>query len=330
VTIQVGTRDPALGRSYAQIAREGWGQQKSQNGGANPAFSGPASTSYHLWAVAPQAVPSAGKSTEGGSLFSNAHVHIGTSLSGLAALAGNAPPAWLSDGLHRLDEDLTQFRRQHSSQPGETSAHALAPFYRQGTRPARQSCRQRSRPSSQGQPALRARHQDRAVPGCSQESSRHRSNRLHHQIRQRSRDRRLSRRRPDETPRSIWPGEEFRVRVHTTWAAADVKLGDVAVRTQKGTGWEFNLLSNATEPESRTDDRIWTVHAPDNAEPTEPYFARPNIEQPYYDLTHPEYREHSFVPYPLRPGPSLPSTACPSTSARSSRPCSAFSVPVAL
>jgi hypothetical protein len=61
VTIQVGMRDPALGRSYAQIAREGWGQQKSQNGGANPALSGPASTSYHLWAVAPQAAAKAGR-----------------------------------------------------------------------------------------------------------------------------------------------------------------------------------------------------------------------------------------------------------------------------
>ena len=54
VTMPVGTRDPVLGRSYVQIAREGWGEQKSQNGGANPTLSGPASASYHLWAVAPR------------------------------------------------------------------------------------------------------------------------------------------------------------------------------------------------------------------------------------------------------------------------------------
>ena len=60
VTIQVGTRDPILGRSYVQIAREGWGQQKSQNGGANPTLSGPAATSYHLWAVAPPAAAKPG------------------------------------------------------------------------------------------------------------------------------------------------------------------------------------------------------------------------------------------------------------------------------
>ena len=33
--------------------------------------------------------------------------------------------------------------------------------------------------------------------------------------------------------------------------------------------------------------------------PTQPYFTRPSIEQPYYDLTQPEYRLRSFAPYPL-------------------------------
>jgi LmbE family N-acetylglucosaminyl deacetylase len=56
VTLPVGTWDPVLGRSYVQIARQGWGEQKSQYGGASPALSGPATTSYHLWAVAPEAV----------------------------------------------------------------------------------------------------------------------------------------------------------------------------------------------------------------------------------------------------------------------------------
>ena len=41
VTMPVGGWDPVLGRTYVQIAREGWGKQLSQNGGANPALSGP-------------------------------------------------------------------------------------------------------------------------------------------------------------------------------------------------------------------------------------------------------------------------------------------------
>ncbi len=56
-TIPVGTPDLTLGRGYVQIAREGWGEQKTQNGGANPTLSGPDTASYHLWGVAPQASP---------------------------------------------------------------------------------------------------------------------------------------------------------------------------------------------------------------------------------------------------------------------------------
>jgi LmbE family N-acetylglucosaminyl deacetylase len=84
-TIPVGTWDPVLGRSYAQIAREGWGEQKSQNGGANPTLSGPSTPSYHLWAVA----PGGGQRRQRWryeSLFDNRKVKIDTSIEGLAKL----------------------------------------------------------------------------------------------------------------------------------------------------------------------------------------------------------------------------------------------------
>src|ERR1700723_124736 len=86
VTIEVGTRDPALGRSYAQIARQGWGEQKSQNGGAVATLSGPVTTSYHLWAVAPSAAAKPGAIPTDNSLFHNSRVNINTSLEGLASL----------------------------------------------------------------------------------------------------------------------------------------------------------------------------------------------------------------------------------------------------
>ena len=55
VTIPEGTWDPVLGRTYVQIAREGWGEQKSQYGGASPQLSEPATAAYHLWGVTPGA-----------------------------------------------------------------------------------------------------------------------------------------------------------------------------------------------------------------------------------------------------------------------------------
>ena len=39
--------------------------------------------------------------------------------------------------------------------------------------------------------------------------------------------------------------------------------------------------------------------APEDAQPTEPYFTRPNTEQPYYDISNPAWRERSFAPWPL-------------------------------
>src|SRR5580658_1610407 len=101
VTIPVGTWDPALGRTYVQIAREGWGKQMSQYGGANPALSGSDSSSYHLWAVAPSSA-GANASASNTSLFQNQKVNIDTSISGLAMLAGATPPAWLNDGLRKI------------------------------------------------------------------------------------------------------------------------------------------------------------------------------------------------------------------------------------
>jgi LmbE family N-acetylglucosaminyl deacetylase len=298
VTIQLGMRDPTLGRSYAQIAREGWGQQKSQNGGANPAFSGPASTSYHLWAVASQAKPPAARDSEDTSLFINSRVHITTNLSGLAALAGSAPPAWLTTGLHQLDDDLTQFRRQHTGQPGETSAHALAPSYRQSldlrAHVASSDLDPQAKASllfeldtkiDQFQVALKNLLGLDLVAFSTKSTNAQESGGFRGGG-------------PDETPRSVSPGEEFNVRVHTAHAVVEARVKKSWLESTTGSPWQQGEPTS-THATDFTDDAIYKVKVPADAEPTQPYFTRPNIEQPYYDLTHPEYRQRSFVPYPL-------------------------------
>ncbi len=129
VTIPVGTWDPVLGRTYVQIAREGWGKQISQNGGANPALSAPDSSSYHLWAVAP-AVAAAGAEKRREPV-PECKVHIDTSIAGLARLAGDAPPAWLTDGLKKIQSDFDAFTADCSNQGGVDGAHKLVPIYRE-------------------------------------------------------------------------------------------------------------------------------------------------------------------------------------------------------
>ena len=138
VEIPEGTWDPVLGRTYVQIAREGWGEQKSQYGGASPQLSQPASAAYHLWGATPTAATGAAKigamgsgDSDDSSLFDNHKVKIDTSLEGLARIAGSNPPAWLTDGLRQIQSGVAAATPDCLDKGGVAGAHALAPVYRQ-------------------------------------------------------------------------------------------------------------------------------------------------------------------------------------------------------
>jgi hypothetical protein len=299
ITISVGTRDSVLGRSYVQIAREGWGQQKSQNGGANPTLSGPATTSYHLWAVASQAAAkaaNAAKSNNG--LFHNSRVAIDTTIAGLSRLAGPNPPAWLSQSLQQLDAGLEHFESERRGLDGTAAAHRLTPTYRQALNLRAKVAAGNLDPQAQAsllfeldakidqfQSALKnllgldliafttksTNAQDGGGPRGGG---------------------------PDETPRSVTPGEEFNVRIHTAHAAPEASLQKTWLDSQTGSPWQHGEAVSTSATASAADS-IFRIHVPGDAQPTQPYFTRPNIEQPYYDLTSPEYRERSFAPWPL-------------------------------
>jgi hypothetical protein len=297
VTIQVGTRDPALGRSYAQIAREGWGQQKSQNGGAVPSFSGPASTSYHLWAIAPQAAATGGSASPNNSLFHNSKVNIDTTPTGLIRLGGPNPPAWLTEGLHQLDIGLKQFENQRRGQAGTSAALALTPLYRQSLALRAQVAASNLDPQTkvsllleldakigEFQSALKnllgldliafTTHATKIEDGGFRGSG------------------------ADETPRSVSPGEDFNVRIHSASASPEAHVLQTWFQSQTSKAWKhgepISALGNGT-----TSDAIFKVSVPGDAQPTEPYFSRPDTEQAYYDLTQPQYRERPFAPWPL-------------------------------
>jgi len=305
VTIQVGTRDPALGRSYAQIAREGWGQQKSQNGGAVPGFSGPASTSYHLWAVAPSAKPASGSAVkENDDLFENSHVQFNRWFTGLNLLIGSNPPTWLRDGLMSIDTGIRTVIHKRAESSNLENAHQLAIPYRETLElRARLNTAAATEVAPQAKAALLfeldakidqfqsvfknllgldliafATHASKIDDGGFRGGG------------------------ADETPRSVSPGEDFNVRIHTANAASEARMMktwlESPAASPTSSPWQRGEpLSTAETP--TTSDAIFKVQVPNDAQPTEPYFSRPNIEQPYYDLAHPEFRERSFVPWPL-------------------------------
>ncbi len=300
VTIPVGTWDAVLGRTYVQIAREGWGEQKSQYGGANPALSEPDYSNYHLWAVAPSAA-AASNSAGDGSLFQNQKVNIDTSIEGLARLAGSTPPAWLSDGLSKIQSDVDAFESDCKNETAIAGAHRLAPIYgRTLDLYARVKASDLDEEVKAGlEMELGAKIQQfqealkdllgldliafttgrEGAPGGPQRGG-----------------------SADETARSVWPGEEFGVRAHLAQGMHEALLSRVWIESSDGEPWKIEDIGEAIDAKAAAApvvDRTFHVRVPDDAQPTEPYFTRPNTEQPYYDISNAAWRERSFAPYPL-------------------------------
>jgi LmbE family N-acetylglucosaminyl deacetylase len=295
-TIPVGTWDPVLGRNYSQIAREGWGMQKSQNGGANPTLSGPSTSSYHLWAVAPAA---AGAGSNGDtSLFDNRKVKIDTSIEGLSGLLKEAPQAWLAQGLRGIDESLNEFESDRRSESGIEGAHKLSPIYRQTLdlyakvkssnidAEAKAGLElELSTKIEQFQSALKdllgldltaftTNGGDGNAFGPGGGGA-------------------------DESSRSVSPGQEFRVRLHTADATSEARLARVWLQSQTGAAWKAEDLGGPIEPSAPVNDRLFRVHVSDDAAPTAPFFTRPSIEQPFYDISNQAWRDRSFASWPL-------------------------------
>lgn len=304
VTIPVGTWDPTLGRTYVQIARQGWGEQKSQYGGANPALSEPDYSNYHLWAVAPEAATGL-KGGDGG-LFENNKVHIDTSLQGLARLVKGTPPAWLNDGLSKLQSDLIGFDRDCRNlngpfQRSDDGALKLAPIYGEAldlyARVKASDLDAEAKAGLELELGTKVQQFEEALKdllgldlmafttgseggqGGPQRGG-----------------------SADESARSVWPGEEFGVRVHLAQGLDAAKVGRVWLESSDGEPWKIEDAAGAISAKASSApvvDRTFHVNVPDDAQPTEPYFTRPNTEQPYYDISNPAWRERSFAPYPL-------------------------------
>jgi len=297
VTIEVGNRDATLGRSYTQIARQGWGEQKSQNGGANPSLSGPSSTSYHLWAVAPAAKAAESKDANDDSLFRNSKVNIDTGVAGLARFAPGTAPEWLTSSLKNIDTGLRQLGSKCPCNARLEFANQVAAVYRETlelrTRVAASNIEPQAKASllfeldvkiEQFQAVLKEllgldlvayRANERAATGGGFRGG-----------------------SADEAPRSVSPSEEFKVRIHTSSASSEAHLTKTWVESQTGQPWKHEEPVS-TKASDGTSDAVFNLTVPEDADPTKPFFTRPSTEQPYYDVSNPAWRERSFAPWPL-------------------------------
>jgi LmbE family N-acetylglucosaminyl deacetylase len=297
VTLQVGTLDSTLGRSYAQIAREGWGEQKSQNGGANPALSGPSSTSYHLLAVAPSAKPSAAGHSADDDLFHNGKVNIDTSVAGLAHLEPGNAPEWLTSGLATTDESLKELESGCPCKRDPALAHKLATIYREtlelrGKVAGSQLDAQAKASLLFELDAKIEQFQSALAEFLGLDFIAYRTNESSAQING------FRGGSADETPRSVSAGEQFKVHLHATSATPDARLLKTWFESQTGEPW-VRGEAISTAGKGQVSDSIFGLRVPEDAQSTKPFFTRPSIEQPYYNIANPAWRERSFAPWPL-------------------------------
>lgn len=288
VEVPSGEWDPVVGLSYQQIARTGWGEQRSQYGGGNPTLSGGGGSQYHLWASRVTA--------PGTGIFSGIPVGI-EGLAWLVTRDGGAgtehAPAWLTDGLAQMARSVRAAQAGYRAQMPE----GIAPELKQGLLTT-QALRERVRTSRLIEPGKTylsdelGRKEEQFETALSQalgldlqafttKSAKVGGGPFGGGI--------------DEMPVSAVPGEKLLVRVHTSAAVKDAKLERVWLRGTDGRRWT-GADGAAEQPDK---DATLAATVPADEPPTEPYFTRPTVEQPYYDVKSAQLRGEPFAPYPL-------------------------------
>lgn len=301
LTIPEGRWDPLLGRSYLQMAREGWGLQKSQYGGGNPPLPGPDPVTYHRYGSRVHVDPNAAAGASGDSRLPAAgdsfFSRIDTSLPGMATLAHGADPAFVSDGLRRIEHAVTDAAAAYSPENPARTAPALREAYLATQALLDAIAHSRLTPDSQadlrhelGIKLVQINTALAEALGLELNALVTPDNSLG-----------LS---PEVSRTHVTPGESFMVRLRLAAAEpwdGDLKLQTTGLQTPSAERWS---VERTAEPDGKAvqggaGDALFRVTVPQGAAPTAPYFSRPSIEQGYYNLSDPALAGQSFTPYPV-------------------------------
>jgi hypothetical protein len=290
VTIPAGSYDPVLGRGYGQIAREGWGEQKSQNGGGNPTLSGSSESSYHRWATSVSALSGAQTSFFAG---------MDTGIAGLASLVavdGKPAPAWLVDDLKDVAKSVAEAEAHYDLTHPERIAPVLKTGYQQTMllreRVAASTLAKDGRDDLVAELKIKERQFQNALAlalGLDLQV---------YTIRETNAPQSPFGPSIEETSRSVSPGDPLEVRVHTGNAVGKATLERVWLESADGKRWATSD-AHVRPSAGATSETTIQARTPEDEKPTEPYFTRPTVEQPYYDISNPAWRGRSFAPYPL-------------------------------
>ncbi len=295
VQIPEGTYDPVLGASYLQVAREGLGFQKSQNGGSAMPDAGQRLSQYHRFASTVPVMQG-----QESSFFDG----VDTSLAGIADLAGGAAGGeFLKAGLGRMNEAVEDALSRFSAGEPEKTAPALAEGLRQTLALIKQVDESGLAPAAK----YNVRHE--------LEIKRVQFNDALAEALALSLSAKVA---PESEPNPLMllfmgdpetfrvaiPGQKFKVNVQAVnQSSTPVTLKKLSVEAyQQKERWAIAPNAEVARGEIVGDKPVkerFTVETPKNASFTRPYYSRPNIEQSYYDISDERFLNRPATPYPL-------------------------------
>ncbi|HEX3438022.1 MAG TPA: PIG-L family deacetylase [Pseudacidobacterium sp.] len=292
VEIPEGTFDPVLGRSYVQMAREGWSEQKSQNGGGNPPLPGPFNVAYHRY----------GSRVETKDQESSFFDGIDVSLVGIASLA-TGDTQFLKDGLREIDRHVT--RALYAYIPSDPSK--ILPDLHDGYLKTKQLIDAVNASSLSADDKASVNHELQIKLTQFNTAL---AQALGLQVNALVTPRLASDRNPffgsaaEMTFLHATPDMDFNVRLHVTsvepWTpGGKLRLAKTWLVTPEGEHWPVERAGGPVAVSAADADVLFKVHVPRNAALTHPYFSRPSIEQPYYNIDDKRWLNRSFAPYPV-------------------------------
>lgn len=292
VTIPEGTFDPVLGRSYLQMAREGWSEQKSQNGGGNPPLPGPFNVTYHRYGSLVET------KDEESSFFDG----IDVSLAGIASLA-HGDNRFLKDGLTEIDRHVA--KALYAYIPSAPSK--ILPDLHDGYLKTKQLIEAVSASSLSAVDKANVNHELKIKLAQFNTAL---AEALGLQVNALVAPRLQSDRNPfsgslaEMTFLHATPGMDFNVRLHVSsagpWSpSGHLRLTRTWLVTPEGEQWSVERVAGPNAESTSVADIFFKVEVPNRAAPTRPYFNRPTIEQPYYNINDPRWLNLSFAPYPV-------------------------------
>jgi LmbE family N-acetylglucosaminyl deacetylase len=291
VEVPEGTYNPLIGLTYAQLSRVGLGHQKSQNGGTGLPPAEPDASPYHRFA---SVVPVSDKES---SFFDG----VNTSLMGIADLAEGGDNAFLKQGLSQINGLVEKAIGDFSAQHPESIASTLVAGLK-----ATDSLLQQV-----GSSGLSADSKYNVIHELQVKKSQ-----FENAIAESMGISVLATVAPEKEPTGPFarffrnpetfqvalPGQQFHVNVHAfNPTGSQLQFQSINLETPKGEQWKVVSESEpaGTLAAQSAKDVRFTVNVPPNAAYTRPYFTRPDIEQPYYNIVEEQYRNLPLAPYPL-------------------------------